>query len=106
MDDRRLAIGAAAGFTAVALAQMADLVTFLQMVAVHGLEAELNPLVVLGAESLGLEALVLAKVVLVVFVVATFVFVAQVHRRMAASVLTLGTVAGLVGAFSNVLTIL
>ena len=104
MDDRRLAIGAAAGFTAVALAQMADLVTFLQMVAMHGIEAELNPLVVLGAHHFGLEWLVAAKVMLVVFVVATFVLVAQFHRRIAGSVITVGTLAGLVGAFSNVLT--
>jgi hypothetical protein len=106
MQDRALVVGGSAAFMAVAAAQMADLVTFLRMVALHGLEAELNPIVVAGASALGLEALVAAKVALVVFVVATFVFVAQVHPRMAASVITFGTLAGLVGAASNVLTIL
>jgi hypothetical protein len=104
MQGHRLIVAGAAAFTAIAAAQMADLVTFLRMVAVHGLAAEANPLVALGGRELGLEMLVVAKVVLTIFVAATFLIVAQVHRRLAASVLTLGTVVGLFGAFTNIIS--
>lgn len=93
-------------FVAVAVAQGGDLVTFLQMIEVHGIEAELNPLVAHGVITLGVPIVIAAKIALVAFVVATFAIVARVHRRVAASVITLAMLAGLLGTFSNVLTLL
>lgn len=105
-EPQRLAAIAAAGvLIAVALAQASDLVTFMRMVDVVGIGAELNPLVARGATTLGFGALAVAKAALVVLVAASFVIVARRHRRVAATVATTGTMAGLLGAYSNVLAI-
>ena len=100
--DRRLALAALAVLIAVGLAQFADYLTFVRMIAVAGVGAELNPLVVRGLETLGMVALAVAKLALVVLVAAVFAVVARSHGQMAGVVATTGTVAGLVGAFSNV----
>jgi hypothetical protein len=103
--DARLPLAAAAVLVAVGLAQVGDFVTFVRMVSVAGIGAELNPVVARGAETLGFEALAAAKVALVALVASVFVVVARRHRRLAGFVATAATLAGLVGAFSNVLAI-
>jgi hypothetical protein len=103
--ERLAAIAAGAVLVAVAAAQASDLLTFVQMVSIAGIGAELNPLVALGADTLGLIPLVLAKVALVVLVAASFAIVSRRHRRVAATVATTGMLAGLLGAFSNVLAV-
>ena len=104
--ERLAAVAAVAALLAVAVAQAGDLLTFLRMVSVAGIAAELNPLVALGAETLGYLPLIAAKVALVVLVGAVFVIVARSHRRVAATVATTGMLAGLLGAYSNVLAII
>jgi hypothetical protein len=100
--ERLAAIAAFGVLVAVAAAQASDVVTFLRMIGVGGVAAELNPLVVRGVSSLGVVPLVLAKAALVVLVAASFTIVARSHRRAAATVAATGTVVGLMGAFSNV----
>jgi hypothetical protein len=104
--ERLAALAALAALLAVAVAQAGDLLTFLRMVGVAGIAAELNPLVAQGAETLGFLPLIVAKAALVVLVGAVFTIVARSHRRTAATVVTLGTIAGLMGAFSNVFAII
>lgn len=105
-EPERLAAVAALGvLLAVGIAQAGDLLTFLRMVSVAGIAAELNPLVVLGANTLGFLPLIAAKAALVLLVGAVFTIVARSHRRMAATVATTGMLAGLLGAYSNVLAI-
>jgi hypothetical protein len=102
----RLTVLRVAALTALTVAQLADLGTFLRMVGDRGLDAELNPFVVAAASTLGLAALAVAKVALIVVVWSTFTILARARPRTAATVLTLGTAAGLLGAASNVLAIL
>lgn len=105
-EPERLAAVAAIGvLLAVGVAQASDLLTFIRMVTLAGVAAELNPLVALGANTLGFVPLIAAKAALVLLVVAVFAIVARSHRRVAATVATMGTIAGLFGAFSNVLAI-
>jgi hypothetical protein len=104
--ERLAALAALAALLAVGVAQASDLLTFLRMVSIAGIGAELNPLVSEGADTLGFVPLVLAKAALVVLVGAVFTIVARSHRRTAATVATLGTLAGLLGAFSNVFAII
>ncbi len=103
--DPRLTFAAGAVLIAVAVAQLSDLLTFVRMIGIAGVGAELIPLVAHGAETLGLKALVATKVALIVLVASVFVIVARRHRRIAAAVATFGTLAGLLGAFSNLLAI-
>jgi hypothetical protein len=99
----RLVVLSVATFTALSVAQLADFGTFLTMVAARGLGAELNPLVAAGASTLGFAVLGVAKLALIVLLWSTVTIVARAHTRMAATVLTFGTLAGLLGAASNVL---
>ena len=105
LPEIRLAFAAGAVLIAVGIAQLSDLLTFVRMIGVAGLEAELNPLVAHGAETLGIAMLAASKVALIVLVASVFVVVARRHRRTAALVATVGTLAGLLGAFSNLLAI-
>jgi hypothetical protein len=82
-----------------------DYVTFLVMVARHGLEAELNPVVVALSEGFGLPGLTVAKIGSVVFLAAVALLIAPRHRKGAALLLLVGVSAGLVGGFSNVISI-
>lgn len=100
-----LGLATLAVLVAVGLAQVGDFVTFVRMVAIEGMHAELNPIVAAGATSLGFEALAVAKIALVTLVAAVFVVISGRHRRLAATVATAATLAGLIGAFSNVLAI-
>lgn len=90
---------------AVGIAQAGDLLTFIRMILTVGVHAELNPLIRGGVGVIGIEGLILVKIALVAFVVATFAFVYRYHPRVAAFVATFGTVAGLIGAFSNVIAL-
>ena len=90
---------------AVGLAQLADLVTFVHLMGVHGVAAELNPLVASGYGAVGLLPLVAGKVALVVLVGAVFVLVGRRRARLSAAVASVGMVAGLIGAFSNILAL-
>jgi hypothetical protein len=103
--DAPIALTASAVLLAVGVAQLGDLLTFARMVGVAGIGAELNPIIARGAETLGMAALVGMKVALIVLVAAVFVVLARSHRRLAATIATAGTLAGLVGALSNVLAI-
>jgi hypothetical protein len=97
---------AAAVLLAAGAAQAADAVTFLRLMADLGPRAEGNPLVAAVAAQGHLGALVLAKVVLVGMVVLVVALCARRYPVTGALVATLGMVAGLVGAWSNVLVLL
>jgi hypothetical protein len=88
---------------AVATAQGGDLLTFLRMILTHGLAAEANPLVAHGVDRVGLPLVLLAKVGLIVLVTAIFSVLSRSHRRTAGVVATAAVVAGLFGAFTNVM---
>ena len=105
LSGRRFLLASVAALIAIATAQLADLATFLEMVSVGGLESEANPLVAYVARTAGLDALVAAKLALIGFATLTFAIVAPVRQRLAASVLTVATASGLLGATSNLLTI-
>ena len=106
LERRRIANVAIAGFFAIALGQSADLVTFVHMISAGGLGTEANPIVIELAGSLGLQILLLLKIALVPFLALIFVVLARMQSsRLAASVVTIATIAGLFGALTNVLTI-
>ena len=86
------------------IAQSADFLTFLIMIEVHGLDAEVNPLVaaIAGHDLLLLSA---AKAALVVYVASAF-FIARLRRpRVARMTLALGILIGAIGAASNIATL-
>lgn len=101
--DARLFLASLAALAAIATAQLADLTTFLRMISVGGFAAEANPLVVTIGETMGLPALVLLKLAVIPFVAAVFAVLARIRVRLAASVLTVATITGFIGAFSNVM---
>lgn len=90
---------------AAGAAQAADAVTFVRLMLEHGSAAELNPIVRAGAAELGLLPLVVAKLSLVVLVVAVFTILVRSRTRLAFTVATAATTAGMIGAFSNVLAL-
>ena len=96
---------AAAGIALLIIAHIADYATFLLMVAKHGLEAELNPLVATLLEDWGLELLTLAKFATVLLVATVFLVVGRERPRLAGTVLAFGVLVGFLGAFSNIATI-
>jgi hypothetical protein len=98
-------VATVAALIAISTAQLADLATFLEMVEAGGLESEANPIVAHLARTAGLDVVVGAKLGLIGFVTMTFAIVAPVRQRLAASVLTLATASGLLGATTNLLTI-
>ena len=105
-ERRRIANVAIAGLVAIGLGQTADLVTFVHMITAGGLGTEANPIVIHLAGSLGLPILLLLKIALVPFLALIFVVLARMHSsRLAASVVTIATIAGLFGALSNVMTV-
>jgi hypothetical protein len=106
IERRRLANIALAGLFAIGLGQFADLVTFVHMITSGGFGTEANPIVIDLAGKLGLPTVLLLKVALVPFLALVFVMLARMHSsRLAASVLTMATLAGLFGALTNVLTV-
>lgn len=96
---------AAIGIALLILAHAADYVTFLVMVARHGLGSELNPLVVTIAQEHGVLVLTLAKASAVLLVASTFLVVGRTRPKLAGSVLVIGVVLGGLGALSNLATI-
>lgn len=102
---QRVGLAIAAVLFAVGIAQAADLVTFLRLISEHGPLAEANPIIRAGATGLGVLPLVVAKVALIALVSAVFAIVVRTRPRVGLLVATSATVAGLVGAFSNVLSI-
>ncbi len=103
-DDgrQRVAFTVAAAFAAIAAAQLGDIGTFLHMISIGGLGAEANPLVVHIASTHGFETLLLLKLALIPFVALIVAALMRVRVRLAATVLTFATVAGVAGACSNV----
>ena|SRR2546422_4214281 len=100
----RLLPGAAAALIAVGVAQFADLITFTGMVSVRGPEAEANP-VARAALDMGMPAVISLKAILILLVVAIFVADSRRHPRAAAMLVTIATMAGLLGAASNLATL-
>jgi hypothetical protein len=84
-------------------AQLLDLATFVTMVRAVGPAAEANPLVVLLFGAYGFPIVAIAKVVLLAVTAAIVVLLlgARPRPRIAAAVLTVGIVVGLVGGISN-----
>ena len=82
-------------------AQFLDYITFVVMIAAHGVEAELNPLVVTLFEQLGLGGVTWAKASGVLLVVAAAIIIFRSHKRLAGVVVGFGIAAGMLGAFSN-----
>jgi hypothetical protein len=94
----------------MAIAQFFDFGTFIVMVRRHGPGAEANPLVAQILDGLGVPGIVIVKLALVVFVAATATVLVRGpgtlrRRRVAATVLGLGIVAGLAGGCTNALTL-
>jgi hypothetical protein len=89
----------------LALAQLFDYISFMVMIDRHGLAAELNPIVVHLAENVGLVGLTLVKVGAVTFLGLAVLLLMPRRPHVAAVVLAVGVVLGVVGGVSNVMTI-
>jgi hypothetical protein len=87
------------------LAHTFDYVSFLAMIARYGLQAELNPLVVMMAQEVGLPGLTVAKIATVVLAASAALIVGRRRPRVAVVVMLLGVAAGMVGGFSNAATL-
>jgi hypothetical protein len=103
--QRQVGLAIAAVLFAVGIAQGADLITFLRLMVEHGAGAEANPLVRAGVAQLGVLPLIVAKVALVALVGAVFAIVVRTRPLPGLLIATSATAAGLVGAFSNVLSL-
>ena len=88
----------------LALAHIFDWVSFLVMIARHGVGAEANPIVVQVLDELGIPGVTLAKLATVVFAASLAVLLAPKRRQVAMVLLTFGVVAGVVGGITNVAT--
>ena len=89
---------------ALVLAHLFDLLSFVEMIGRHGLDAELNPLVVYLHGMVGVPGLAVAKMLSVAIGGTVFVILAPQRRRLAMVVLMFGIGAGLLGGVSNVAT--
>ena len=96
------------GLLTMVVAQLFDLGTFVTMIRRLGASAEANPLVLAELGSGGLPVLVLAKLCLIVLIGALSVALmsGQGPRARVAGqlLLSLGIVAGLIGGWSNAVT--
>ncbi|HEX5827364.1 MAG TPA: hypothetical protein VFY23_07575 [Candidatus Limnocylindrales bacterium] len=90
---------------AIGLAQAADAITFVRMVRDHGLRAEANPFVAHLASMGDVAPLVVLKVLLALEVVAVVSIIRRRHPAAGGLVATIAVLAGLVGAFSNLVVI-
>lgn len=95
----------AIGIGFLILAHAADYLTFMAMVARHGIGSEMNPLVATIAQEHGLLLLTLAKTSAVLLVASTFLVVGRTRPRIAGGMLVIGVVLGGLGAMSNVASI-
>jgi uncharacterized membrane protein len=97
------------GLMTMVAAQLFDLSTFLAMIHRHGSAVESNPLVSGALSNDGLVTVVLAKIVLMVFVAALTVVLVRTDRpsqaRIAAVVIGVSILAGLIGGGSNALVL-
>jgi hypothetical protein len=91
----------AIGIGLLIMAHVADYMTFLVMVARHGIDAEANPIVSTLAQEHGILMLTLAKTAAVLLVASTFLVVGRTRPRMAATVLGVGVLVGGFGALTN-----
>ena len=87
------------------LAHIADYATFVVMVAKEGINTELNPIVSTLFEEWGMELLTVAKFSTVLLVAAVFLVIGRERPRLAGAVLGFGVFIGVLGAYSNILTI-
>ena len=96
---------------AIFAAQLFDFATFMIMVKLHGITAELNPLVADGFELGGFRGLFVFKLALIVLVSSTIVILGRnaaprtMAARLAAVVTVIAVGAGVLGGFSNAITI-
>jgi hypothetical protein len=95
----------ALGIGLLIVAHAMDYTTFLVMVLRHGIERELNPLVVTLAQEYGIELLTFTKVAAVLLVAATFLVLLRSRPFLARSVLMVGIMVGSFGAFSNLISL-
>jgi hypothetical protein len=93
------------GLAAFMLAQLADLVTFLVMIDVRGVTAELNPVAATMLDMHHLALLVVAKVASWSLIIASVALLARRTPRVAQLIMLVGIAAGLLGAVSNLLTL-
>ena len=91
----------AVGIGLLILAHTADYLTFIVMVARHGIVSEANPIVASLAQEHGILLLTLAKTAAVLLVASTVLIVGRTRPRIAASVLAVGVVVGGLGAVTN-----
>lgn len=89
----------------LASAQMFDYFSFMVMIEKHGLAAELNPIVVALHQSVGMFGLTIVKAGAVIFLAFSAFLLMPRRPMVAAGVLTVGIVLGVVGGVSNVITI-
>jgi hypothetical protein len=106
MPAFRLPHAAAATLLGVGAAQASDAITFVRLLVEHGVAAEANPVAASLAAAGLLPLLLLAKAAAVALVVAAVFYGARRYPLASAVVLTIGVLAGIVGATSNVLVLL
>jgi hypothetical protein len=98
-----------AGVLAMSAAQLLDLATFVAMVRQLGPAAELNPLVSALYALYGYPMVAIVKIVLLALVTAivTILFArsSQPRPRLAAGLVALGILIGLVGGVSNAMAV-
>jgi hypothetical protein len=94
----------AAGIGILIIAHTADYLTFMFMVARHGLGSELNPLAVTLTGDFGLAILTISKFATVLLVASVFLIVGRSRPKVAAGVLAFGVFVGGLGTLSNVAT--
>lgn len=104
LDGTGVGNAALSGLALLVALQVADHLTFLVMVRMHGLAAEVNPIVLVLAGH-GLALLTVAKVAAIVLVASTFLVSRQRRPQVARLTLCIGIVMGAMGAFSNLATL-
>ena len=95
------------GVLTMSAAQLFDLATFMSMVRQLGPAAELNPLVGAVYAAYGYPMVAIVKIVLLALVtaIATILIARATRPRLAAGVVALGILIGLVGGLSNAIAI-
>jgi hypothetical protein len=95
------------GVLTMSAAQLFDLATFVSMIRQLGPAAEMNPLVGAMYAAYGYPMIAIVKVVLLALVtaVATILIARTTRRRLAAGIVALGILIGLVGGLSNAIAI-
>lgn len=89
----------------VALAHLADYLTFIPMVLAHGLSAEANPIVVWIAQDFGLLGLTVAKLGAVGGAIMLALSLRHVRPELTNVILLVGFVSGAAATATNLATI-